>query len=138
MVHAPVHASNDTADGSRSLSVENLDSDESRFLGDTVGLSCNSAGNVGSVTILVLVDAVDVVGAPDSAVFEIGMADIDASVDIVRSDARTSRVIIVIVSDAGLSVRNTTKTPGRGISLRHQCVECHHLIGFDEGHLMEY
>lgn len=111
-----VDTSNDTRVGTRTLSVEDLDSVKLSVLSDTVGLGANGTGAVSAVAVAVsVVTITSEVLEECSTALELGVGGGNTGVDDVDAGARASAgvVDVLVVAALASSVRDTRKTPGR-------------------------
>ena len=70
-----------------------------------------------AVAVAISVVRVDSVGTPFSAALEVGMLNVDTSIDTVDEDALASGGIVGVVSGARLAAGGTGKTPRRNVGL---------------------
>ena len=130
----PVHTSNDTRGRARTLSVQDLDTDQLDLLGDSIDGTSDDTGQVGTVTVLVGVGrARDKVCAHDRTASEIGVGGQDAGVDDVGGDTLACEVVVVVgLGQITHMLRNADETPGgRGVGLDTICVN--NSVLFDVG-----
>lgn len=121
----PVKSSDDSRGGTRALTVENLDTDEVDLLGNTVGVSSDGTGDVGTVTVLISVGrALDKVVTHLGTAAKVDMGGVDTSVNNVGGHTSSGRVGILVRGTLGdtAALGDTGKTPGWG-----------RLLGADDG-----
>lgn len=121
----PVKSSDDSRGGTRTLTVEDLDTDEVDLLGNTVGVSSDGTGDVGTVTVLVGVGrALDEVVAHLGTAAKVDMGGVDTSINNVGGHTSSGRVGILVRGTLGdtTALGDTGETPGGG-----------RLLGADDG-----
>ena len=97
----------------RALGVEDLDAEEGRLLGHTVGGTADGAGHVGAVAV-----AVSVVAVPSEVLQECGAAaevlvlGVDARVNDVGAGALAGRGVVGVGAATGLLGGEAGETPG--------------------------
>ena len=132
----PVDTLDDAGGGARALAVKDLDGDDVGKFGNTVFLSSDSSSGVSAVSIVIRVALIDNVGSPLSTVLEVGVGDIDTSIDTVEGDVAASRVVVGVVSDASLLAGDAAKSPRRSILLGDELGGPHDSVGLDPGNLI--
>lgn len=118
-VGGPLDTRDDTGVGARAIGTEDLDGDDIGLLGDTVGAAGDGASAVSSVAVAISVGGVGEVGAPAGTAAELGVADLDTSVDNVDINTLAGLGIVVVGAQrrAGSLLGDAAETPG-GTRLR--------------------
>lgn len=119
LLHSGISGEDDTRDDVRhsagAIRTEDLDGDDVGGLSNTVLPGSDGAGTVSTVTVVVLVNIVLRNGlAPEGTALELGMVDVDTSVDDIDVDALTTigRVLVTSEGTEGEpgAVANTCET----------------------------
>lgn len=111
VVDSPVEAVEDDGGGG-ALALEDLDGEQVGLLGNTIGLSADGAGNVGSMANAVLsVVLEDGVGL-DGTALKLGVSVADAGVDDVGICALAGIAVIDVLCGSGLAVRDGSQAVG--------------------------
>lgn len=132
---APVDSGNDATRASTPLGIEDFDGDNVSPLGHTKGRSGECSGGMGSMSILIPVNIVDLVGTPNRTASKIRMVDIDTSIDPIDSDALTSGLVEDIVIVTPSNVGDSSKAVRRSVPLCHESCDIYHSIRFNIGDL---
>lgn len=101
----------DTAVGAGTTVVEDLDGEELGLLGDTEGQTADGAGNVGTVALAIGIAVISKVLEPLGAALELGVLNVNASVDDIGTGALASGLVEGVGGATGLGRRDTGKTP---------------------------
>lgn len=97
----------------RASGVQDLDSVELGLLSDTIRLGADGSGNVSAVAVAIGSGTVTgVVGQVSSTALELGVRNLDTSVDDVRARVGTGSAVVDVGRRARVGLGDTGKTPG--------------------------
>ena len=107
----PLNTLNDTGGGTGTVITENLDTDESGLLGNTVGVATDGTGNVGTVTVAVAVGTASDVGTDGGTAAEVVVGGADTGVNNIDSDALAGGGVVDVAGGGAGAVGDTGNAP---------------------------
>lgn len=117
-----VDTGDDTSGGTRSIITQNLDSDDARALGNTVGGTGNGTGAVSSVSVEIRVGgAGNSIESPAGTAAKVGVGDQHTSINDVDEGTSSRSVVIDVVGSSPGAVRDGAKSPRRNGRLGNLC-----------------